>query len=171
MGPDYLVPVMIKNTIRLVYSLFYKINFKVLKLKSCFYRSVFMSCGENFKIWGKCYIKNPQKICIGNNVSINDGAYLNGLGGIRIGNDVSISACSIIVSTLLDTKEFLNNKKHVSKEIVIGNNVQIGAGSIILAGVEIGDNVIVGAGSVVTKSLKSNQIVTGIPASNLRNFK
>jgi acetyltransferase-like isoleucine patch superfamily enzyme len=42
--------------------------------------------------------------------------------------------------------------------IIIGNNVWIGAGSIILKGVKIGDNVVVGAGSLVTKDIESNTI-------------
>ena len=48
--------------------------------------------------------------------------------------------------------------------IEIGNNCFIGARCIILPGVTIGDNVIVGAGSVVTKSIVSNMVVAGNPA-------
>ncbi len=48
--------------------------------------------------------------------------------------------------------------------VVIGNNVFIGAGSIILKGVNIGENSVVGAGSVVTKSIPANQIWGGNPA-------
>ena len=50
------------------------------------------------------------------------------------------------------------------KKIVIGNNVFLGIRSILLRGVTIGDNVIVGAGSVVTKDLPSNTICAGNPA-------
>lgn len=49
-------------------------------------------------------------------------------------------------------------------KIVIGNNVVIGADSIILSDIEIGDNVIIGAGSVVTRSVSSGNIVAGNPA-------
>ena len=38
----------------------------------------------------------------------------------------------------------------------IGNNVFIGAESIVLSGVNIGDNVVIGAGSVVTKNIDDN---------------
>jgi len=100
----------------------------------------------------------------------NELLYLNGLGGIEIGNNVSISAHVIIVSTGLDTNCFLNRKEHVNKRIKIGDNVQIGAGAIILAGVEIGNDVIVGAGSIVTKSIRSNCIVVGNPAETLKSL-
>ena len=48
--------------------------------------------------------------------------------------------------------------------VKIGNNVFIGAGSIVLPGVCIGDNCIIGAGSVVTKSVPSNSVAAGNPA-------
>lgn len=48
--------------------------------------------------------------------------------------------------------------------VYIGNNVFIGAGSIILPNVKIGDNSIVGAGSVVTKDMPSNIVCGGNPA-------
>lgn len=47
---------------------------------------------------------------------------------------------------------------------IIGDNVYIGAGAIIMNPVNIGDNVIIGAGSVVTKDIPSNCVVAGNPA-------
>ena len=54
--------------------------------------------------------------------------------------------------------------------ITIGNNVFIGAYSIVLPGVTIGDNVVVGAGSVVTKDIPSNSVVAGNPAAFICSF-
>lgn len=58
---------------------------------------------------------------------------------------------------------FLDDNK-----IVIGDNVWIGGGSIILSGVTIGDNVTIGAGSVVTKSIPSNTVAYGNPCRVVR---
>ena len=55
-------------------------------------------------------------------------------------------------------------------EIVIGNNVFIGADSIILPGVKIGDNCIIGAGSIVSKDLESGYVYAGVPAKRVGNF-
>lgn len=61
--------------------------------------------------------------------------------------------------------------EHIHKKIVIGNNVQIGAGSIILPGIKIGCNVLVGVGAVVTKNVEHNSIVVGNPAKILRKLE
>ncbi|HEY9245409.1 MAG TPA: DapH/DapD/GlmU-related protein, partial [Candidatus Methanoperedens sp.] len=52
----------------------------------------------------------------------------------------------------------------IKKETVIGRNVYLGAGAIILPGVTIGDNSIIGAGAVVTKDIPSNCVAMGVPA-------
>ncbi|ENV71570.1 hypothetical protein F946_02929 [Acinetobacter johnsonii ANC 3681] len=51
---------------------------------------------------------------------------------------------------------------------VIGDNVYISAGARILGGITIGNNVIVGANSVVVKDVPDNSIVAGVPAKIIR---
>ena len=46
----------------------------------------------------------------------------------------------------------------------------IGAGAIICPNVKIGDNVVVGAGSVVVKDVESNSVVAGCPAKEIRKL-
>ncbi len=61
------------------------------------------------------------------------------------------------------------DKSHaVSRPVTIGNDVFIGAGSIVLKGVTIGDKAIIGAGSVVTKSIPEGEIWGGNPAKKIR---
>ncbi len=52
-----------------------------------------------------------------------------------------------------------NNKKPV-----IGSNVKICAGAIIVGGITVGDNAIIGAGSVVVKDVPNNEVWAGNPA-------
>jgi serine O-acetyltransferase len=47
---------------------------------------------------------------------------------------------------------------------VIGNNVEIGAGAVILGGITIGDNVKIGANAVVLVDVPDNATAVGIPA-------
>ena len=50
----------------------------------------------------------------------------------------------------------------------IGKNCWLGAGVIVLPGITIGDNVVIGAGSIVTKDLPSNVVAVGNPCRVLR---
>jgi maltose O-acetyltransferase len=50
------------------------------------------------------------------------------------------------------------------EEVVIGRNVYIGAGAIILPGVKIGDRSIIGAGAVVTEDIPPDSVAVGVPA-------
>jgi maltose O-acetyltransferase len=154
-----------------IFNLIHKCKKVFYLLKGFYISRLVSSCGSNFRIFGSFSLKNPHKLKLGDNVTINDGVYINAKGGIAIGDNVSISACSIIVSTELDYKQKIFNQRHIDKPIVIGNNVQIGAGAIVLAGVEIGNNVIVGAGSIVTKNIDDNSIVVGNPARMIKKIR
>ena len=57
-----------------------------------------------------------------------------------------------------------------ARSIEIQDNVWIGGGSIILAGVTIGENSVVGAGSVVTRSIPANCVAVGNPCKVIRCF-
>ncbi|MBQ4120192.1 MAG: acyltransferase [Clostridia bacterium] len=52
----------------------------------------------------------------------------------------------------------------------IGNNVFIGAKSIVLPNVNIGDNVIIGAGSVITRDIESGSVYVGNPAVKIMDY-
>ena len=57
-----------------------------------------------------------------------------------------------------------------NKDVHIGNNVWIGAGSVIVPGVTIGDNTVIGAGSVVTKDIPANVVAVGNPCRVMREI-
>ena len=122
------------------------------------------------------FVDRGAKLIIGEHVGISQTALICHIG-ITIGNYVKIGGGVKIYDTdfhSLDPvtratlKEDLAHKKKAP--VVIGNNVFIGAHSIILKGVIIGDNAVIGAGSVVTKSVAENQIWAGNPAKFIRNL-
>ena len=57
------------------------------------------------------------------------------------------------------------------KKVEIGDDVPVGAMSIILRGVTIGKGSIIGAGSVVTKDVPPYSIVAGNPAWIVRKYR
>ena len=85
---------------------------------------------------------------------------------ITLGDNVHVTAeCRFVThdgATLLfrDREPTLE----LTRPITVGNNVYIGARSIIMGGVNIGSNVIIGAGSVVTKDIPDNSVAVGVPA-------
>lgn len=84
---------------------------------------------------------------------------------ISIGDNVTISSNVTIL-----THDASPNVVHCGTKlgrVFIGNNVFIGTRSIILCNTHIGDNVVVGAGSVVTHDLESNGVYAGAPAKRV----
>ena len=51
---------------------------------------------------------------------------------------------------------------------IIGNDVWIGYGALIMAGVKIGDGAVIGAGSIVTKDVDPFTVVAGVPAKQIK---
>ena len=81
---------------------------------------------------------------------------------ISIGNNVTMAPRVHILAHDASTKTFLGYT--IIGRVKIGNNVFIGAETVVLPNVTIGDNVVVGANSTVSKSLASNGVYAGSPA-------
>ena len=127
---------------------------------------------------GKNVIVNAPFWCdYGYNTSVGDYFFANRYcqildgGKVTFGNHVFIAPNCLFTTAehALDAQQ-RNAGLEVALSISIGNNVWIGAGTIVLGGVSIGDNTVIGAGSVVTKSIPSNVIAVGVPCHVLRKI-
>ena len=124
-----------------------------------------------------CAEHNGQ-IMIGKNVGMSGVSICSRLR-IVIGDDVKIGANTFIYDSDFHSLSYqdrlaelvegtsINEKK---MPIVIEDNAFIGANSIILKGVTIGQNSIIAAGSVVAKSVPTNEIWGGNPASFIKKL-
>lgn len=81
---------------------------------------------------------------------------------IEIGDNVTLAPRVHILCHDASTKQFLNYTK--IGRVNIGDNVFIGAESVVLPGVHIGCNVIIGANSTVTHDIPDNSVAVGSPA-------
>lgn len=87
---------------------------------------------------------------------------------ITIGDDVTIAPRVHILAHDASTKNELGYTR--LGLVNIGNNVFIGASSIVLPGVTIGDNVVIGAGSIVSKDIPGNSVAVGNPAKVICSY-
>lgn len=113
---------------------------------------------------------NIGKECsfVGRNISLSSEPYL-----ITIGNNVRVSFDVAFVTH--DGGTYVLRKKYPNASLYgrinVGNNVFIGARSIILPNVNIGNDCIIAAGSVVTKDVQDGEIVGGVPARVISNIE
>jgi len=131
--------------------------------------------GTNFNNF--CILRGKDFIKLGEDVWIGYFTLIDGSGGLEIGNKVSISSGVHIYThdssnyRLHNTEKDPVNGSHIDRAPVkIGNNVQIGANSIILKGVTIGNNVIIGALSLVNKDIPDNCIAVGNPCKIIKQL-
>lgn len=136
------------------------------------------SCLSSNPIGGQTYtslaLKNDAVLTIGDWVGISNAS-------IVCHKQVTIGARTLIGGSVkiydtdfhaLDhnTRGDYANEVAVTRPVTIGEDVFIGAHSIILKGVTIGDRSIVGAGSVVTKDIPADEVWGGNPAKKIRSL-
>ena len=85
--------------------------------------------------------------------------------GISIGRNCF---CGSHISFINDRYPKPFNKHYKLEKTILENNVVIGSGATIMCGVTIGENAQIGAGSMVVKNVEQNTIVVGNPAKVLR---
>ena len=108
-----------------------------------------------------------RNLRFGHQVFVNTGCFFMDRGGITIGDDVFIGPKVQLITTNHGTAPS-QRRVTVSRPIVIGRNVRLGAGVIVLPGVTIGENSIIGAGSVVNHDIPANVIAAGSPAKVIK---
>ena len=133
-----------------------------------------MSGQMNFSFNSR-YFEEPE-ITIGDNVFLGHQTSLVAAQKVSIGNH-SYLASNVWVSDIdghpIDPKlrrEGAPPSKDQVREVIIGENVWIGRGVMILKGVHIGENSIVAAGAVVTQDVPANVIVGGCPAKVIKSL-
>ena len=119
--------------------------------------------GAGTEIYPCVVINGPEHVRIGNHCSLGAFLHIWGEGGVTIGDDVLIASHVAITSLTHNKCAVRFRQTLIKKQIVIGDNVWIGAGVVILPGVSIGADSIIGAGAVVTHDVPSGVIVTGVP--------
>lgn len=103
-------------------------------------------------------------VTIGENTGLS-GTVIGAFAGITIGKNVKCGANTLITDGDWHPEDLRSGEP---KPVVIGDNVWLGVGVMVLKGAKIGDNTVIGANSVVTGEIPANVVAAGNPCKVIR---
>lgn len=140
--------------------------------KQKYMREVFAACGENCYIelpfhanWGGCHLYMGSDVYANSNLTMVDDGNIYVGDKVMFGPNVTVATANHPIEPELRAKGLQYNK-----DVHIGENVWIGANTVIVPGVRIGKNTVIGAGSVVTKDIPDSVVAAGNPCRVLREI-
>lgn len=160
-----------KNILRILKKVYRNLLFH------CFIKHIFSECGHNVTVQPKCSF-SYKRVAIGNNVFIGEGSlFISTAARIIIHNAVMFGPRVTIItgnhdyshvgSLMIDVSDALKSASN-DADVVIMNDVWIGANVTILKGVLIQRGCVIGAGAVVTKDTIAYGIYGGVPAKLIK---
>ena len=130
--------------------------------------------GKYTKLHPTVLIRQGERVTIGEHCLINHNNVLQAgkfKGRIVIGNYVQTGA-NVMMFAFNHGTDFIDipmiEQDYLDGNIIIEDDVWIGAGSVILPGVRICKGAVVAANAVVNKDVPENAIVGGVPAKILK---
>lgn len=144
------------------------------------YHSVRMDTPPYRKFWLGDYSVVESFACINNavgDVIIGDhtriGLHNTIIGPVTIGSHVNL-AQGITITALNhnfdDSEKRIDQQGISTKEVVLEDDIWVGANAVILPGVTIGKHAVVAAGAIVTKDVPPHSLVAGVPAKVIRQI-
>ena len=140
--------------------------------KTEYMKSVFAECGEDNYIelpfranWGGYHTHWGSGIYANSNLTLVDDGHIYIGDKVLFGPNVTVATANHPVDPELRSRALQYNK-----DVHIGENVWIGANTVIVPGVSIGRNSVIGAGSVVTKDIPDNVVAVGNPCRVIREI-
>jgi acetyltransferase-like isoleucine patch superfamily enzyme len=136
-------------------------------------RGVRVSIGANCRIGKRVLITGHGQVTVGNDTLLN-GCWIGCEQKVDIGSFCLISDCDIADTAFHNLPPRLRHEPPTARAVApvrIGDNVWVGARSIVLKGVTIGDHSVVGAGTVVREDVAPRVVVAGNPAVVVKQFR
>ncbi len=140
-------------------NLYNELNVKDLEGKKNIIEKLLQKRVNQFTIEPNFYCDYGFNITLGENFYANHNLVILDANKVEFGDNVFIGPnCGFYTSSHPLDYKTRNKGLEYAKSIKIGNNVWIGGNVCVLPGVAIGDNVVIGAGSVVTKDIPDNSV-------------
>lgn len=155
---------------RIVFSLPRFLIFNLLK-SNCL-RMMGAKVGDRVNYYPGVWITPVKNLKIGDDVNLALEVIITTAGGVTIGDRTMVGYRTMILSgnhAIPDRSKRIFDSGRVLRPVLIGNDVWIGGGCMIMPGVTIGEGAVVAGGSVVTKNVKPLTIVGGSPAKFIRS--
>jgi acetyltransferase-like isoleucine patch superfamily enzyme len=146
------------------------------RLRAMLFKMSGASVGQRARI-GEIQLANCHlgftNLVLGDDCFVGDGALIDVTGKVILADRATLSPRCIILSHA-DPGSMTGNvlAKQYPRKVGtthIGEDAWIGAGAIVLCGVQIGARAVIGAGSVITKDVQIDDVVAGNPARSLKN--
>ena len=122
--------------------------------------------GKGLVIKNEVRVKSPWFLTVGDDCWIGENVWIDNLDRVTIGNNVCISQGAMLLTGNHDYK--ISTMPYRNAPIVIEDGAWIGANSTVCPSVTVHENAILTVGSVATRSLDSNGIYQGNPAKKIR---
>ncbi|MHB8084693.1 MAG: acyltransferase [Dehalococcoidia bacterium] len=101
-------------------------------------------------------VSHRENFVLGEGVEIGSFTMIDARSGVVIEDEVKIGfSCSILSYSSIDSK---------SGQVKLGKGCKIGAGTVIMPGVNIGENAVIGSNSFVNRDVPARQVWFGTPA-------
>src|SRR5262245_57137318 len=123
---------------------------------------------------GCCLEARTGTLAIGAGSGFNRGVWIGADGGrIILGTDVMVGPYVVFRAAnhrFDPASGSFRQQGHAHGEIIVGNNVWIGAHVTLVSGARVGDNCVIGAGAVVREEIPAGCVAAGVPAKVVRKL-
>lgn len=137
-----------------------------MKMKVMLLRAFGAKIGKGLVIKNNVIIKSPWYLVVGDDCWLGEGCWIDNLDKVIIGSNVCISQGAMLLTGNHDYT--ISSMPYRNGPVNIGNGAWIGARATVCPGVIVQENAILTVGSIATKDMMANSIYQGNPAKKIR---